>query len=198
MSGSVVLAQRVGVLLLLCGLLISAVALAQQPTAAPLGTAPPVEAMPRAEFVFEERVTLAPATVLGDTDLGHRQYIPITGGAVAGPKLKGEVIPGGWDFQLRYPDGCGTLSADYFLRAEDGTVIHILNQAFNCGISAPGGERSWLRPTFEAPKGSAYEWLTRGTFIASLELDMPPAPAAPAPPAAGSAMAIRIKFYQIK
>ncbi len=193
MSGSVMLRRRATVALLLCGVLASRGALAQRPPApaVPLGTPPPAAAMPRAEFVFEERVTLAAATVLGDTDLGHRQYIPITGGSVAGPKLKGEVIPGGWDFQLGYPGGCGTLSADYFLRADDGTVIHILNQAFNCGITGPGGERSWFRPTFEAPKGSAYEWLTRGTFVASLELERPNASAAPT-------MAIRIKFYQIK
>jgi hypothetical protein len=149
------------------------------------------------EFVFEERVTLAPAVVLGDTDLGHRQYIPITGGTIAGPRLKGEVIPGGWDFQLAYPGGCGTLSADYFLRAEDGTVIHILNQSFSCGMGGAGAERSWLRPTFEAPKASAYEWLTRGTFIASLELETPPAAAA-ASPGARPLLAIRIKFYQVK
>ncbi|HEY6456321.1 MAG TPA: DUF3237 domain-containing protein [Steroidobacteraceae bacterium] len=197
MSDSTVRAQHAAAPLLLCGFLISATAVAQQPPAAvvPLGTPPASAAMPRVEFVFEERVTLAPATVLGDTDLGHRQYIPITGGQIAGPKLKGEVIPGGWDFQLGYAGGCGTLSADYFLRADDGTVIHILNPSFSCGMGAPGAERSWFRPTFEAPKGSAYEWLTRGTFVAALELERPSArPAGAAPPP----LAIRIKFYQIK
>jgi hypothetical protein len=155
---------------------------------------PAAESLPKVEFVFEERVTLAPAVVLGETALGHRQYIPITGGTIAGPRLKGEVIPGGWDFQLRYPGGCGTLSADYFLRADDGTVIHILNESFSCGMGGPGGERSFFRPRFEAPKGP-HDWLTRGTFVASLELEPPAAPAA-----AGQAapMAIRIKFYQIK
>ena len=175
-------------------------AAAPAPAPTPLGAPPPADAMPRIEFVFEERVTLAPAVVLGETDLGHRQYIPITGGQVAGPKLQGEVIPGGWDFQLRLAGGCGTLSADYFLRATDGTVIHILNQSFNCGIAGANGERSWFRPTFEAPKGSAHEWLTRGTFVASLELERPPAstPGAPAAAATPPPMAIRIKFYQVK
>jgi len=70
-------------------------------------------------------------------------------------------------------------------------VIHILNQAFNCGMGGAGGERSWFHPTFEAPRGSACEWLTRGTFVASLEMDRAAAGAAPP-------MAIRIKFYQIK
>ena len=57
----------------------------------PLGTPPPADAVPRLEFAFEERVTLDPAVVLGDTALGRRQYIPITGGTVAGPKLSGTV-----------------------------------------------------------------------------------------------------------
>jgi hypothetical protein len=86
---------------------------------------------------------------------------------------------------------------NYFLRAEDGTLVHILNRSFNCGLGSSGGERAWFQPTFEAPKDSAYEWLTRGTFVAMLEMDPPPAPgggvSGAAPP-----MAIRIRFYQIK
>jgi hypothetical protein len=182
---------------LLAGLLIAMTAIAQQPTTAPapLGAQPPPTVIPRIEFAFEFRVTLAPAVVLGETALGRRQYIPITGGTIAGPKFTGEVLPGGWDYQLGLSGGCGTLSADYFVRATDGTVIHILNEAFNCGGGSPGGERSFFRPRFEAPKGP-HEWLTRATFVATLELDRPAtAPAAGTVPALG---AIRIKFYQVK
>lgn len=159
---------------------------------APLGSAPASDVVPRVEFVFEERVTLSPAVVMGETPLGYRQYIPITGGTIAGPRLKGEVIPGGWDFQLRYAGGCGTLSADYFLRAEDGTVIHLLNESFSCGMNGPAGERSFFHPRFEAPKGP-HEWLNRGSFVALLELEPPP-PGATGP----GPRAIRIKFFQIK
>jgi uncharacterized protein DUF3237 len=157
-----------------------------------LGTQPAADVVPRVEFAFEERVTLAPAVVLGETPLGHRQYIPITGGTIAGPRLKGEVIPGGWDFQLRLPGGCGTLSADYFLRADDGTVIHILNESFSCAGPGGNGERSFFRPRFEAPKGP-HEWLNRASFVALLELEPPPAGGA-----ANALRAIRIKFFQIK
>jgi len=151
--------------------------------------------MPRIEFAFEARITLAPATVLGETGLGHRQYIPITGGTIVGPKFKGEVIPGGWDYQMRYGGGCNSITADYFLRAEDGAVIHILNEGLNCAGGASGAERGWLRPRFEAPKGP-HEWMTRATFVASLELERPASPPpAGTPPSLG---AIRIKFYQVK
>lgn len=173
------------------------VTVAQTPPTAPkLGAQPPADALPRAEFVFEEHVTLAPAVVQGETALGHRQFIPITGGKVAGPRLSGEVIPGGWDYQLRLPGGCTSLSADYFLRASDGTVIRVLNQAFMCASAGTSAERTWTRPTFEAPKGSAHEWLTHGTFVASIEVDPP---ATPVPPGGTAPLTgIRIKFYQIK
>lgn len=147
----------------------------------PVGAMPPADAVPRVEFAFEERVTLAPAVVLGNTALGYRQYIPITGGTVAGPKLKGQVVPGGFDFQLTYSaSDCTQLSADYFLKADDGTVIHVFNE----GLVCPGGQRSLFRPRLEAPKG-AHEWLTHATFVATLELESP-------------ANAVRIRFYQVK
>jgi hypothetical protein len=196
MSTSSVASQQIRARCLLAGLLVMMSAAAQQPAtpprppAAALGAQPPAASIPRIEFAFEFRVTLAPAVVLGETALGRRQYIPITGGTIAGPKFSGEVIPGGWDFQLGLPGGCGTLTADYFVRATDGTVIHIRNEAFSCGA---GGERSFFRPRFEAPKGP-HEWLTRATFVATLELEQPASP----PQAAPALGAIRIKFYQVK
>jgi hypothetical protein len=151
--------------------------------------------MPKVEFAFEARVTLSPAVVLGETGVGHRQYIPITGGTVAGPKFTGTVVPGGWDYQLRTGGGCNTITADYFWRHQDGTVIHILNEGMMCQGGAAGEGRTWLTPRFEAPKGP-HEWMTRANFVAMLEVDRPAAP--PAPGAAPGLAAIRIKFYQIK
>ncbi len=152
--------------------------------ATPLGSAPPAADVPSVEFAFEERVSIDPAIVLGDTALGHRQYIPITGGTVAGPKLKGQVMPGGRDFQITYAaSNCTLLSADYFLKAEDGNVIHVLNE----GLACPGAPRAVFRPKLEAPKGP-YGWMTNATFVATLELEG-------TPPKVES---VRIRFYQVK
>lgn len=164
------------------------------PAQTPLGTAPPASAFPKLQFAFEFRVTLAPPVVLGQTDFGHRQYIPITGGQIAGPKLSGKVLAGGWDYQLGLPDHCSMLSADYFIRAQDGTVIHVLNEGSACAPGAPGAPRSFFRPRFEAPHGR-YEWLTHATFVATLELESPAVPAGSGPPKLG---AIRLKFYQVE
>jgi Protein of unknown function (DUF3237) len=185
------------ILTILLGWSVAAFAMAQQPTAPssqiPLGTAPPVALQPHLEFVFEERVTLSPAEVLGETAFGKRQYIPITGGTVAGPKLNGIVVPGGWDYQLGLADGCTTLTADYFLKAQDGTLIRVLNQGMVCppGVS---GERGFFHPVLEAPKGP-HEWLTRATFVATLDIDREGATQGSAPQ---PVRAIRIRFYQVK
>ena len=143
---------------------------------------------PRVEFVFEERVTLGPVVVIGDTAIGYRQIIPITGGTVTGPKVKGVVLPGGRDLQLTYSASkCTQLSADYFIKlengikSEDGTVVHVFNE----GLWCPGSDRAIFRPRLEAPKGP-YEWMTRGTFVATLEVEPP------------ENNAVRIRIYQVK
>lgn len=157
-----------------------------------VGAPPPAEAVPRVEFVFEERVTIAPAVVLGETAFGYRQYIGITGGTVDGPKFKGRVVPGGFDFQLTYKaSNCTQLSADYFIQAEDGTNVHVFNEGLGC----PGGERMIFRPLLEAPKG-AHEWMTRATFVATLDLEMAPGKQAGNTPPVVEA--VRIRFYQLR
>lgn len=189
-------AIRLGVVLL-ATLLMNAATVAQpeQPKKTELGSMPPAEQFPKVEFAFEERVTLGPAVVLGDTDKGHRQFIPITGGTIAGPKLQGKVRPGGWDYQGRFEGGCLSMSADYFLEANDGTVIRILNESFSCGFGT--GQRSFFRPIFDAPKGP-HDWLNKATFVATLEMDMPPPGANNENNDQPRMPAIRIKFYQIK
>lgn len=165
-----------------------------QPVPTELGATPSEAQFPQVEFAFEARITLGPSRTVGETATGRRQYIPITGGTIAGPKLSGRVIPGGWDYQNRMASGCFSMTADYFLEADDGTVIHILNESFSCGGGGPDAGRSYFRPTFEAPLDSPHAWMTGASFVAALEMDMggPPAGAAPREPA------IRIKFYQIK
>ena len=155
-----------------------------------VGTPPTAAETPKIEFAFEERVTIDPAVVLGDTALGYRQYIPITGGTIAGPKLEGVVLPGGYDFQLTYSASkCSVLSADYFLKAKDGAVIHVFNQGMFC----PGAASSYFQPKLEAPNGP-HGWMTNATFVATLEVE------APTKQADGTSKveAVRIRFYQVK
>ncbi|OYW44487.1 MAG: hypothetical protein B7Z08_11510 [Sphingomonadales bacterium 32-68-7] len=141
---------------------------------------------PSLEFAFEEIVTLGPAVAAGATPRGARQYIPITGGTFEGPGIKGEIVPGGWDWQLRRADGCTEIEADYFLKTDDGVVINVLNRGVLCPPVA-GARPVPVRthPVFEAPQGK-YDWLNRTTFIGTLE---------GAPPSAGPA--VKIRFFKV-
>ena len=153
---------------------------------APVSALPQAEpTSPRLEFAFEEIVTLGQAIPVGDTPLGRRNIVPITGGTFAGPGLQGTVIAGGWDWQLTRSDGCTEIKADYMIRTDDGVVINVINVGALCPPS-PGSTPSPAKtqPRFEAPKGK-YEWLNRSAFIGTLEL----APDAGVP-------AVRIRIYK--
>lgn len=141
------------------------------------------DAAPRLEFVFEEIVSVDKTVNVGDTPLGHRMYVPITGGTVSGPKFKGKVLPGGWDWQLQMPSGCGSLAANYMIQADDGTIVNVSNKGFFCGGL---GAKSYWSPTFEAPLGR-YSWMNEGTFV-----DVLTVVGSPEHPA------VRIRFYQVK
>jgi hypothetical protein len=72
-------------------------------------------------------VEIAEPLVVGDTPLGRRRIIPITGGRVEGPRLQGVVLPGGADWQIVRADGGAVLEARYTIRAADGALIYVRN-----------------------------------------------------------------------
>ena len=110
--------------------------------------------------------------------------IPITGGTFEGPGIKGTIVPGGWDWQLRRADGCTDVEADYFLQTDDDVVINIVNRGVIC--MGQGASPVRTHPVFEAPRGK-YEWLSQNAFVGTLEL---------APPEHGSA--VRIRIYRVR
>ena len=83
---------------------------------------------PALDFAFEALVDVAPAVELGETPLGRQRMIPILGGSFVGPRIKGEVLAGGADWQIITPDGATDLTARYLMRAEDGAMIGVTNR----------------------------------------------------------------------
>ena len=139
---------------------------------------------PTLEFAFEETVTLGTAIPVGNTALGKRNIVPITGGTFEGPGIKGTVIPGGWDWQLTRADGCTQIKADYMLKTDDGVVINVVNAGALCPPKDGKPAAVRTEAVFEAPLGK-YEWLGQTAFVGTLEL----AADAPGP-------AVRIRFYK--
>ena len=81
---------------------------------------------PELEYVVRLNVSLGQAYSSGDNGKGTRTIIPITGGTFEGPDIKGEVLPGGADYQLAV-DGRNEVEAIYCIRTDDGVTIHVRN-----------------------------------------------------------------------
>ncbi|HEY9123023.1 MAG TPA: DUF3237 domain-containing protein [Bacteroidales bacterium] len=121
----------------------------------------------KTEFVWEAKVKIAGMINVGQSKRGERRVIPITGGTFKGPKIKGEVLPGGEDWQLVRPDGDTELYARYLLKTDDGYVIQVINRAL---IHA--GKEFYCKSVLdlEAPTNSPYEYLNHAIFIGTLNV----------------------------
>jgi hypothetical protein len=75
-------------------------------------------------------VTVSPALEAGQGPFGLRRVIPITGGVVRGPAMRGRVLPAGADFQvLTGGITAAHLDARYLIELEDGACIFVHNTA---------------------------------------------------------------------
>ncbi|MGW6561951.1 DUF3237 domain-containing protein [Streptomyces hydrogenans] len=84
---------------------------------------------PALDFAFEIRAFLAPSVHIGHGAGETTTYVPVTGGTVEGPRLRGTVLPGGGDWCDRRGD-VYQLDARYLLQADDGAVIDITNRGY--------------------------------------------------------------------
>jgi hypothetical protein len=123
---------------------------------------------PQLRFVFEEQVTLAADLSVGETPIGKRNIVPITGGTFAGPGIRGKILPGGWDWQLTNASGCFDLHADYMIQTDDNVILHVVNQGMICPNSTGKRDAILTTPVFEAPKGK-YDWLNGGAYVGTVD-----------------------------
>ena len=135
---------------------------------------------PALDFFCELKVKLDPALIVGETPHGTRRIIPIIGGTVEGPKIKGEILNGGADWQILRADGVTELEAHYQFRTDDGTLIYVKNTGIRAATPeiaarlAKGAKvdanESYFRamPKFDAPKGK-YDWVNNSLFVCTGE-----------------------------
>ena len=108
--------------------------------------------MAELELVMTLRVEIAPALEVGEVGAGFRRVIPITGGSFEGPAIRGQVVPGGADWNLTRPDGVAEVWARYTLQTDDGVLLGVTN----AGLIVPQSD------------GSLYAWLRRSIFVGTL------------------------------
>jgi hypothetical protein len=140
---------------------------------------------PTLRFVMELVVEIDPALEVGTTPHGFRRVIPIVGGRFEGPELRGTVLPGGADWNLRRSDDVAEVWARYTLQTDDGVLISVTNAGLAHGT--PGTPERYARtsPSFEV-SDARYAWLTRSVFVGTLERDAGPVPA------------VRLRFYEVR
>ena len=128
--------------------------------------------------LLKAEITLQPPLELGDTPLGRRRIINITGGSFSGARLSGRVLAGGADWQVIRADGVAYLDARYTLETADGALIYVRNRGYRHGpaevlkrISSgedvdPSLYYMRTAPSFET--GDArYAWLNRIVCVAT-------------------------------
>ena len=75
--------------------------------------------------LFDMVVDLSPRLEIGVGPLGRRTFFGSAGGTFRGPRLRGEVLPGGGDWALFRPDGAMTLDVRLTLRTDNGALVHM-------------------------------------------------------------------------
>ena len=123
-------------------------------------------------------VRIGPPQLIGPVLTGERRVIPIVGGRFEGARLRGEILPGGADWQIVAADGTAMLEARYTLRTDDGALIYVRNTGLRHGppevlAAIARGEqvdpaRYYFRatPVFETGE-KKYAWLNRTLAVCS-------------------------------
>ncbi len=130
----------------------------------------------KTEHMWDAKVKIASMIMVGESKYGTRRVIPITGGTFEGPKIKGEVLPGGEDWQLVRPDGDTELNARYLLKTDDGVVIQVINKVLMHTPKPGEGGQPYTRSVIdlEAPVASKYDYLNHAIYIGTLTMNMTP------------------------
>ncbi len=128
--------------------------------------------------LYNAEITLGAPQELGETPLGRRRIIGVTGGRFAGERLSGRVLAGGADWQLIRPDGVAVIDTRYTMETSDGALIYVRNRGFRHGPPevlrriAAGEDVDpslyYMRTTPALETGDPrYAWLNRIVCVAS-------------------------------
>lgn len=135
-----------------------------------------ISTAPALSFAFAIKARVAAIQDLGQTARGHRRIVDILGGEVHGPRLAGEILPGGADWQIVRPDGTIEVVARYTIRSDTGALVYVQNEGLRVaspeilarmskGELVPFDSYHFrTAPRFETAEPSL-KWLERATFV---------------------------------
>jgi hypothetical protein len=131
-------------------------------------------------FLMHLAVDVGDVVTMGAGPLGERRVVPILGGTFEGPRLRGDVVAGGADWQIVRKDGVLDLDARYALREHSGGMVRVLSQGYRHGpadvlAALADGEdvdpaRYFFRTVMRFETGAReLEWLNRTLAVARAE-----------------------------
>jgi hypothetical protein len=140
----------------------------------------PQAQVPRFELLMHLVVDVGDVLSMGAGPVGERRMVSILGGTFEGSGLRGEVLPGGADWQIVRPDGVLDLDARYALKEQAGGIIRVVSQGYRHGPSevlaalARGEEVDpatyFFRTIMRFETGAPYaEWLNKTIAVATAE-----------------------------
>jgi Protein of unknown function (DUF3237) len=135
---------------------------------------------PQFEFLMRIAADVGELQTMGGGPLGERRVVAITGGTFEGPRLAGEIVPGGADWQIVRADGVLDIDARYAMRTREGARIQVLSRGYRHGppevLAALGrgedvpADRYFFRTVMRFETGAAdLLWLNRTIAVASAE-----------------------------
>jgi hypothetical protein len=108
----------------------------------------------------------APVVAVGKTDRGFLRMIPLTGGTFAGDRLRGLIVPGGYDWNLQLDEDRSYVHARYALLTDDGAAISVDNEGW---LDRRHPSRAVITtPRFEVAAGK-YDFLKCRVLLGGLE-----------------------------
>ena len=134
----------------------------------------------RFDFLMSLAVDVGDVVSMGAAPLGDRRVTGILGGTFEGGGMRGEVLPGGADWQIVRGDGVLELDARYALKEQAGGLIRVVSQGYRHGSSdvlaalARGEDvdpaKYFFRTVMRFETGAPYlEWLNKTIAVATAE-----------------------------
>ncbi len=131
----------------------------------------------RSQHLFTMTALVDSGHRLGETPLGKRRIVTVTGGQFEGERLSGRLLPGGGDWLLERADGVSVLDVRLTLQTDDGALIYMTYRGLRHGPPEvlarlakgeavdPGSYYFRASPVFETAD-DRYGWLNRIVCVA--------------------------------
>lgn len=125
---------------------------------------------PRLEHLYDMHVDLDAPQVIGAAPAGTRSIFIVTGGTFEGPRMKGEVLPGGGDWAIIRSDGNVQLDVRATAKTDDGALIYAaysgliitppeVRQRIFSGEDVPLDEYYFYTSPMYYTSAESYSWL---------------------------------------